>query len=466
MAYEEATEISDILSRVIPWETYSTARLISDKEFSLIKRYDKRNDETRASMLDENGQEYIAAFMSILKSVTKEETVQYVLALFLQLLQENPARAKLFQSEQYSSQLDPYVILLKLLQRQDWFTLETAAKLLTVVIEGRPKKSQAFANGVLSNDQGSASYGSFDPAEMHISSFVEWLASQLRRPSNPGRSIPAATVALASLLKERGTRVLFTRANGVQVLPHLLKLANVPTSSQLLYKLVLCVWQLTFLDDAAVVMSQTGMVRALSDVCRSAQKEKVLRVALASLKQLILVDAKMDLGIGSEMVESGLDKVITVRQLQSYGDEDISDLLSFLDEKLRHGIQILSNFEKYKKEMLGGNLDWSPMHTNDVFWRENVAKFEEKDFQVLRVLLKLIEQSRDPKTLSVACHDLGMFILFHPQGRNIITDLRGKEFVMRLLAHSDAEVQKQALLCVQKIMLTRDKLDFLQSISV
>ena len=68
------------------------------------------------------------------------------------------------------------------------------------------------------------------------------------------------------------------------------------------------------------------------------------------------------------------------------------------------------------------------------------------------------------RTLAVGCHDLGQFILYHPQGRYIVSDLRGKELVMRLMAHPDPEVQKQALLCVQKIMLTKDKLDFLQGI--
>ncbi len=66
------------------------------------------------------------------------------------------------------------------------------------------------------------------------------------------------------------------------------------------------------------------------------------------------------------------------------------------------------------------------------------------------------------KTLAVGCHDLGQFIVNHPQGRYIVNDLRGKELVMRLLGHSDAEVQKQALLCVQKLMLSKDKLDFLK----
>ena len=34
---------------------------------------------------------------------------------------------------------------------------------------------------------------------------------------------------------------------------------------------------------------------------------------------------------------------------------------------------------------------------------------------------------------------------------------------MRLMMHPDQEVQKQALLCVQKIMLARDKLEFMNA---
>lgn len=57
------------------------------------------------------------------------------------------------------------------------------------------------------------------------------------------------------------------------------------------------------------------------------------------------------------------------------------------------------------------------------------------------------------RNLAVGCHDLGQFITYHPQGRFIVSDLRGKELVMRLMSHPDPDVQKQALLCVQKIML-------------
>ncbi|GIL87426.1 hypothetical protein Vretimale_1666 [Volvox reticuliferus] len=459
---------SEILSRDIEWDTYATARLITDKDLQLIRRYDKRSAELKSSMLDESGPAYVEAFMTVLKNVTKPETVQYVLALLIQMLQENPSRARLFHqpSDQHlSAQPDPYTVLERLLQRQDdWWSQDKACKLLTIVIESRPRKSVGVANGTSTSD-GMAYAAAVDPAETHISLFLDWLVSQLSIRANLQKNPPAVIntciSCLAALLKERGIRQLFLRAGGLQALPAVVQRAkDSPTSSQLLYETCLCIWQMTYLRAAALVMSQAGLLKLLVEVCRVAQKEKVFRMALASLRNLLTYD---DLCLASEMVEAGLNKVVIVRQLQSWGDDDIVEMLGFVDEKLKEGIIILSNFEKYKKEVTSGQLDWSPMHSSDLFWRENVEKFEERDFQVLRVLLKIIETNRDVKTLAVGCHDLGQFIVNHPQGRYIVNDLRGKELVMRLLSHSDAEVQKQALLCVQKLMLSKDKLDFLKA---
>uniref|UniRef100_A0A7S0S4X7 V-type proton ATPase subunit H n=1 Tax=Chlamydomonas leiostraca TaxID=1034604 RepID=A0A7S0S4X7_9CHLO len=457
-AYLDDVEIEKTLGRDIAWESFASARLISDKDVQLIRRYDKRSPELRASMLDEAGPAYVEAFLSVLKAVSKEDTVQYVLALLLQMLQENPARAKFFhlQSEQHMATLpDPYTPFLRLLQRQDWFTQEKSAKLLTAVIEGRPRKSSAFSNGVLAADAGAsatAAYGGPDPAEPHVSGFIDWLIGQLRRPSNPTKSVPLSTGLLSVLLKERGSRQLFLRAGGTTLLPSLLKSSNSPSNSQLLYELCMCVWQMTFVPAACDALSTAGVTKPLVEVCRGAQKEKVFRIALSALRNLLDADTEHN-GAASDMVEAGLPKIVITRQLQSWGDEDVPEQLAYMDEKLRQGIQVLSNFDKYRKEVTSGQLDWSPMHTSDVFWRENVEKFEERDFVVLRALLKLLETSREVKTLAVGCHDLGMFIVHHPQGRYIVSDLRGKELVMRLMAHPDPEVQKQALLCVQKIML-------------
>ena len=56
-------------------------------------------------------------------------------------------------------------------------------------------------------------------------------------------------------------------------------------------------------------------------------------------------------------------------------------MLEELDEALAANIKLLSSWDKYKKEVLSGSLDWTPMHTSDVFWTENAPHFEERDFQ-------------------------------------------------------------------------------------
>ena len=74
---------------------------------------------------------------------------------------------------------------------------------------------------------------------------------------------------------------------------------------------------------------------------------------------------------------------------------------------------------------------------------------EEKDFLIIRSLVKLAATSPDPKTLAIACNDLAQFSAAHPHGRYIVNDLEGKGAVMALMGHADATVQKHALLCVQ-----------------
>ena len=62
-------------------------------------------------------------------------------------------------------------------------------------------------------------------------------------------------------------------------------------------------------------------------------------------------------------------------------------------------------------------------------------------------------QSADPKTLAVACNDLGQFCSTHPRGRPIVGECGGKEKVMALMTNSDPEVAKSALICVQKLLV-------------
>ena len=95
--------------------------------------------------------------------------------------------------------------------------------------------------------------------------FIEWLVGQLRRPSHPSRSVPLAASVLAALLRERGARMLFLRTGGLLLLVPLLRAANTPATSQLLYELTLCVWLLSFNSQAGEPLSRAGAWVAFSN---------------------------------------------------------------------------------------------------------------------------------------------------------------------------------------------------------
>ena len=44
-----------VLKRDLHWETYVTARLISEWDLQLIRRYDKRGNQVQTSLLEEVG---------------------------------------------------------------------------------------------------------------------------------------------------------------------------------------------------------------------------------------------------------------------------------------------------------------------------------------------------------------------------------------------------------------------------
>ena len=44
---------------------------------------------------------------------------------------------------------------------------------------------------------------------------------------------------------------------------------------------------------------------------------------------------------------------------------------------------------------------------SEKFWRENASNLNDKNYELLKILLSLLETARDPLVLCVACFDLG-----------------------------------------------------------
>ncbi|CAO2837472.1 unnamed protein product [Amaranthus hypochondriacus] len=454
-----------VLARDIPWETYMTTKLISGKALQLLRRYDKRPESQRASLLDDDGPSYVRVFVNILRDIFKEETVEYVLSLIDEMLTANPKRARLFHDNSLANE-DIYEPFLRLLWKGNWFIQEKSCKILARIVSARPKNQYGGAvNGEFSDSK-----SKFTTIDDVLKGLVDWLCTQLRSPSHPSRGIPTAVNCLATLLKEPLVRSSFIQADGVKLLIPLINpvsnqttplassQSNQQQSMQLLYETCLCIWLLSYYEPAVEYLATSRCVPRLTEVVKSSTKEKVVRVIVMTFKNLLPKGT-----FGVQMVDLGMPQIVQNLKAHAWGDEDLVEALNQLDEGLKDNVKQMSSFEKYKQEVLLGHLDWSPVHKDAFFWRENINNFEENDFQILRVLITILDTSNDPRSLAVACFDLSQFIQHHPSGRIIVNDLKAKERVMKLMNHENAEVTKNALLCIQRLFLGAKYASFLQA---
>ncbi|CAI5935163.1 unnamed protein product [Closterium sp. NIES-65] len=496
-SYKEKVLLGDVA-----WDTYVTAKLITGTDFQLLRRYDHRSKEVQAALLEENGVGYVRTFISVLKNVFKEETVEYTIALIDELLTRDKKRARLFHDPSITD--DVYAPFIRLLGHTNWFVLEATSRILPLIIVSRPHSSSAPAAAAGAETPASPPAGDIDYV---LEPFIAFLCHQLTRPVHPVRAMPAAITALATTLRDVSARSIFAKADGVRLLlPYIAPVAG-QNQMQLLYEAVLCLWLLSFHEPSLEAIRQARILPRLIDVAKSSAKEKIVRVAVLTLSNLMTRGH-----LGASMVELGLPKVVQSLKLHAWHDEDLKEALEALDVGLRHNLRVMSSFDKYRQEVLSGSLDWTPMHKDAAFWRENVMHFEDNDFQgvghepravhagsggmpchdlgqfisclmrlrrlirptplhlpsfptphqVLRALVALLDTSHEAKTLAVACHDLGQFITYHPAGRGVAHDMKGKERVLRLLDHADPDVRKQALLAVQKLLLSAKYVSYLQ----
>lgn len=455
-----------------------TSRLISERDHSLLRRYDKKEPAYQMRLLDENGAAYFGAFLAVLKSVTKDEPVQYALALLDEALSRDGASARHFFD---ASSPDPYGPLVRLLTRPDWFTEEKAAQVLSAALLARPRSSREDAP---------------PPA---MDALLAWLAGQLRRPSHPRRAVPAAVHCLSLLLREPAAR---PRADAAGISPMLAGLVRYPGADvgsaapggvdggakggvpsavsfafgssssasssssrpldvQLLYESILSLWELSWYAPALARLATPQALTGLVDTVRLARKEKLVRVSLLALQRL--------LGAGEQALElvavgRGLGRVLETRKAQSWDDQDVPALLEALSTRLQEGVAGLGSFERYKREVLSGTLTWSPAHRDDDFWRVHAELLVDSDASLLKRLVALLQNpAADPLTLAVACSDVAHFVAAYPHGRGVLAELGAKGAVMRLMAHPDAAVQREALVAVQRILLSKDKADTLES---
>jgi len=414
-----------VLSQSIPWEGYRRADLIKEVELELIKKWDKRSDEVRKGLIQKDGEIYADLFLQLLIKINKEETLQYLLTMIDQLFADQPQSIHLFLKLSTKNPTFPFKPLTALLNRGnlDWYTCARASSIIATLMVASPAPSEEYAKIM-----------------------CKWVREQLTKPDE--KDICNGISALQKLGKKDEIREYFAAEDGLNLLANLLEKKN--KNVQILYQTVYCLWILTYNAKVAALINDTRVIRCLVELLRkTGTHDKVIRMSLATLRNLLNVSKNNE-----QMIDFGIMKPLENLQNRNWADEDITDDLKYISDNLQTNINALSTFDVFKQELQSGDLDWTPAHRSEKFWKENVHHFEEDNCKALRLLKEILAGSDNSLVLSVACFDVGEFARFHPRGRTLIQQMGLKVPLMKHMEDKNADVRKQALLAVQKLMVT------------
>jgi len=418
---------NEIKADKVKWPSYLQSNMMSKEDYDVMQELEGPNKD---KFLLHDRPQAAHTLVSLLSHVSKDHTIQYLLILIDELISEDPSRVEMFREHARRERGEnQWAVFLNLLTRPDAFTTHMTARILAKM----------------------ACWGQERISGSDLSFYLTWLKDQLKTPGN--EYVQTVCRCLQMLLKVEFYRDVFFNMDGAVCIIQVL--GSGKHNFQIQYQLTFCLWVLTFKQTIAENMNKYGVVPVLGDILSQSVKEKVTRITLAVLRNLI--EKPQDEAVARDnciqMVQCKVLKQLEILAGHKFDDEDITADIEFLNERLQTSMQDLSSFEEYCSEVKSGRMEWSPVHKSEKFWRENCHRLNEKNYELLRILIHLMETSQDSLVLAVACHDIGQYARHYGRGKKVLEQLDGKQCVMSHLSHSDPSVRYEALLAVQKLMV-------------
>ncbi|CAH0564003.1 unnamed protein product [Brassicogethes aeneus] len=461
---------TDIRNQKVNWQSYFQSQMISQEDFNFIVAFDTHDSHKREGLLHSDPDQCAQTFLNLLGHVSKDQTLQYILVLMDDMLQEDRSRVEIFHNYANKKKESVWGPFLNLLNRQDGFITNMTSRIiakiacwshtpmersdlhfyLTWLKDQLKTQYGQIANAILQAELVKSPKGEEPKEHYHEVNFSIDEKQGSQEISN-NEFIQSVARCLQMMLRIDDYRFAFVSVDGISTL---LSVLSGRVNFQVQYQLIFCLWVLTFNPLLAEKMNKFNVIPILADILSDSVKEKVTRIILAVFRNLI--EKPDDLQVAKEhciaMVQCKVLKQLAILEQRKFDDEDLIGDVEFLTERLQSSVQDLSSFDEYATEVKSGRLEWSPVHKSK-FWRENAQRLNEKNYELLRILIHLLETSKDPLVLSVASFDIGEYVRHYPRGKHVIEQLGGKQLVMQLLAHEDPNVRYEALLAVQKLMV-------------
>lgn len=419
---------NEIRQQRVNWQSYLQSQMISQEDYNFIVALDQSTAESRANLLKQQRGQSAKTFFNMLERISRDQTIQYILIMIDELLQEDKSRVEIFKEYARKKKEPVWTQFLTLLNRPDGFIINMTSRIIA--------KIACWSRELMEGSD--------------LQHYLTWLKDQLRMPNND--YIQSVARCLQMMLRINEYKLAFVAIDGISTIVTVLAGR---VNFQIQYQLTFCLWVLTFNVDLARRINKYNVIPILADILSESGKEKVARIILATFRNLIEKPEESEIRRDNAiaMVQCKVSKQLEILQGKKFSDPDIVEDIEFLEEKLNASVQDMSSFDEYATEIKSGRLEWGPVHSSEKFWRENADKLNEKNYELLKILVHLLESSRDPLVLSVAAHDVGEYVRYYPRGKQVIEKLGGKHLVMQLLSHEDPNVRYEALLCVQKLMV-------------
>ncbi|KAJ5279791.1 hypothetical protein N7478_005163 [Penicillium angulare] len=449
---------NNIRARPIPWEGAVRAGNITDDHLKKIKAVDKVRKEQRIQTIEADLSGYTSLLAggaqgkSVLESASRRtDIVQYILVLASDLIHDVPSLADALVSHP-----EPYKPFLPFLHQssnaEDPIPLLTSTFLTALVShslvrtskparrddEALPQLYLYLSTLTKNHDSGLQDIG--------VQGFSELLRTQRSREIfwNHRRETldPLVdTLRTAAGIKDNGaagsTRGTESGiAGGIGI--------------QLLYRVLLVVWQLTFESELVGEELQENyeIIQLYTHLLSISQKEKTTRLLLATLLNLLSDNRTTLLPVA---VFVGLPVQLTKLSGRHLTDEDLLEDLQTLSAMLEEYTKTQTTFDEYSAEVQSGHLRWSPPHKNVTFWKDNARRIlEENNGALPKKLAEILSKSweNDKQVLAIACNDVGHLVKAVPEKRTQMERAGLKTRIMELMADTDESVRWESLRAV------------------
>lgn len=438
------------------------AKTITEADLQKIKSIDKVRKEERKQRVEADVQSFVTLLLggsgtqSIFEAAAKRlDIIQYMLVLTEDLINDIPNLAAALA--QHPTPFTPFLPLLKATSNVEdpipLLTSSVLSKFLSYALTRSTKNTAQIDEALpqlykyLSALAQSSDAGLQDIAVQEYSAVLrnrksrELFWDQRKETLDPLFDILRAAAGVG---KDREPSTGNGGAGSVRSTPEGL---SGGVGLQLLYHVLLVVWQLSFegelvgdglQDDHDIVFLYTNLLRL-------SPKEKTTRLMLSTLLNLLSTNRQTLLPAA---VLARLPSLLSTVKSRHLTDEDALEDLNTLNQLLEEYTTTQTTFDEYAAEVRSGHLRWSPPHRNETFWRENARRIlEENKGELPRKLAEILSKSweNDKQVLAIGCNDVACLIREVPEKRHQMEKLGLKSRVMELMQEADESVKWESL---------------------